>query len=233
MLFSMKTKMKGRVFSTSYTQNPAGFGQDANITYLYCHIYLLSSDMENELQKKTYERITGELSRFLPLGYLAMVIIGMIFNYFRYEAFGLNIFQYASVFDFLISPFEDMHILLFIFGSMLLVLFTVKMDKLWKKHFPNSYKKWSFKWTERSWYKPASYIFVITAYIFYGAYFYGVYTYNAVPQKKDITVRYQNNETLTGKQIGKVGNALFLLCGEKVKIIPATAYKELSYPLGK
>lgn len=128
--------MKGRVFSTSYTQNPAGFGQDANITYLYRHIYLLSSDMENELQKKTYERITGELSRFLPLGYLAMVIIGMIFNYFRYEAFGLNIFQYASVFDFLISPFEDMHILLFIFGSMLLVLFTMKMDKLWKKHFP-------------------------------------------------------------------------------------------------
>lgn len=53
------------------------------------------------------------------------------------------------------------------------------------------------------------------------------------PRKKDITVRYQNNETLTGKQIGKVGNALFLLCGEKVKIIPATAYKELSYPLEK
>ena len=109
----------------------------------------------------------------------------------------------------------------------------MKMDKLWKKHFPKSYKKWTFKWAERSWYKPASYIFVITAYIFYGAYFYGVYTYNAVPQKKDITVRYQNNETLTGKQIGKVGNALFLLCGEEVKIIPATAYKELSYPLEK
>ena len=189
--------------------------------------------MENETQKNTYERVTGELSRFLPIGYLIMVIIGMIFNYFRFDMFGLNIFQYASVFDFLISPFEDMHILLFIFGSMLLVLFTMKMDKLWKKHFPKSYKKWTFKWTERSWYKPASYIFVITAYIFYGAYFYGVYTYNAVPQKKDITVRYQNNETLTGKQIGKVGNALFLLCGEKVKIIPATAYKELSYPLGK
>ena len=75
--------------------------------------------MENETQKNTYERVTGELSRFLPIGYLIMVIIGMIFNYFRFDMFGLNIFQYASVFDFLISPFEDMHILLFIFGSML------------------------------------------------------------------------------------------------------------------
>ena len=91
--------------------------------------------MENETQKNTYERVTGELSRFLPIGYLLMVIIGMIFNYFRFEMFGLNIFQYASVFDFLISPFEDMHILLFIFGSMLLVLFTMKMDKLWKNIF--------------------------------------------------------------------------------------------------
>ena len=106
--------------------------------------------MENETQKKTYERITGELSRFLPIGYLIMVIIGMIFNYFRFEMFGLNIFQYASVFDFLISPFEDMHILLFIVGSMLLVIFTMKMDRLWKKHFPKSYKKWTFKWTERA-----------------------------------------------------------------------------------
>ena len=100
--------------------------------------------MENETQKNTYERVTGELSRFLPIGYLIMVIIGMIFNYFRFDMFGLNIFQYASVFDFLISPFEDMHILLFIFGSILLVLFTMKMDKLWKKHFPKSYKKWTF-----------------------------------------------------------------------------------------
>lgn len=51
--------------------------------------------MENETQKNTYERVTGEFSRFLPIGYLIMVIIGMIFNYFRFDMFGLNIFQYA------------------------------------------------------------------------------------------------------------------------------------------
>ena len=150
--------------------------------------------MENETQKNTYERVTGELSRFLPIGYLIMVIIGMIFNYFRFDMFGLNIFQYASVFDFLISPFEDMHILLFIFGSILLVLFTMKMDKLWKKHFPKSYKKWTFKWTERSWYKPASYIFVITAYIFYGAYFYGVYTTNRKSGQRPVPFMRRRSE---------------------------------------
>ncbi len=187
--------------------------------------------MENKTFKKEYDRIVNELPCILPIGYLIMVIIGMIFNYFRFDIFGLNIFQYATVFDFLISPFEDMHILIFIIGSMLLVLFTMAMDRLWKKHYPKSYQKWSFGWVNKSWYKPCSYLFVITAYIFYAAYFYGAYNYKNVHEKKDITVRYQNNETLTGKQIGKVGNALFLLCGDEVKVIPATAYREISFKL--
>ena len=142
--------------------------------------------MENETTKEYLWTGNGEnFSRFLPIGYLIMVIIGMIFNYFRFDMFGLNIFQYASVFDFLISPFEDMHILLFIFGSILLVLFTMKMDKLWKKHFPKSYKKWTFKWTERSWYKPPA-ISLSLPPIYFMDLFLCVYTYNAVPQKKTL-----------------------------------------------
>lgn len=187
--------------------------------------------MENDTLKERYKHLLGGLPRVLPVGYLLMVVVGMVFNYFRYSAFGLNIFQYASVFDFLISPFEDMAILLFIFGSMLLVGFTIVMDHLWKKRYPVSYRKWTFRWMERGWYKPLSYVLVVMAYVFYAAYFYGSYAFHRTRAQADVTVRYTDNERLQGKQIGKVGNTLFLLCGDEVKVIPSNTYKELTFRL--
>lgn len=187
--------------------------------------------METETLKERYERVLGELPRLLPLGYLVMVVVGMIFNYFKYSAFGLNIFQYASVFDFLISPFEDMAILLFIFGSLLLVVFTVAMDHAWKKHWPKSYRRWTFHWMEKGWYKSLSYLLVIVVYVVYAAMLYGSYTYYRIKAKANITVRYMDNECLQGKQIGKVGNTLFLLCNDEVKVIPSNTYKELTFSL--
>lgn len=173
----------------------------------------------------------GELSRWLPIGYLLMVLVGMLFNYFKFDYFGVNIFQYASVFDFLISPFEDTHILIFIFASMLVVVFSIVMDRLWEKHFPKSYRRWSFCWTQKKWYKPFSYTLVVVVYLFYGAYIYGNYTYNSVLGQDDIRVRYTDNETLQGKLVGKVGDTLFLWCGADVKAIPLNAYvKEVSIP---
>ncbi len=35
------------------------------------------------LVKKGYEKIVSELPRILPIGYLIMVLIGMLFNYFK------------------------------------------------------------------------------------------------------------------------------------------------------
>ena len=48
----------------------------------------------------------------------------------------------------------------------------------------------------------------------------------------DITVRYNDNEDISGKPIGKVGNALFLLTGSVVQIIPTDSYvKSITIPL--
>lgn len=187
--------------------------------------------MENESLRARYERIVGELPRLLPVGYLLMVVVGMVFNYFKYDAFGINIFQYASVFDFLISPFEDMAILLFIFGSLLLVVFTIAVDYGWKKRYPRSYRKCTFRWMETGWYKSLSYVLVLGVYVIYAAMFYGSYTYHRVRAKQDVSVRYMDNEQLCGKQIGKVGTTLFLLCGDEVKLIPTNTFKSVSFRL--
>ncbi len=191
----------------------------------------MDKEMRMVLVKKEYEKIVSELPRILPVGYLIMVLIGMLFNYFKFDYFGINIFQYASVFDFLISPFEDPHILLFIFGSLLVVVFTLVMDKLWERRFPKSYKRWTLSWMNKGWYKPLSFVLVLIVYIFYGAYIYGAYTYGSIHRQKDVVVRFQDADTLHGKQIGKVGNTLFLLCENEVKVIPFTAFRELSFRL--
>lgn len=74
---------------------------------------------------------------------------------------------------------------------------------------------------------------VLIIYIFYGAYIYGAYTYGSIHRQQDMVVRFQNEDTFHGKQIGKVGNTLFLLCGNEVKVIPTTAFRELSFQLEK
>ncbi len=194
----------------------------------------MNTSTGNDTLKESYEKVMGELPRILPIGYLLMVLTGMLFNYFKFHYFGINIFQYASVFDFLISPFEDPNILLFIFGSLLVVIFTFVADKLWKQHFPKSYKRWTLNWMNKGWYKPLSHMLVLVLYIFYGAYIYGAYTYSSVMRQADISVRYTDNETVHGKPIGKVGDTLFLLCGSEVKAIPLNAYvKEVTTKLNE
>ena len=181
--------------------------------------------MAERTVKSRYEQVVTELPRILPLCYLVMVCIGMLFNYFKFKHFGINIFQYASVFDFLISPFEDPTIIWFMILSPIIPI----------KRFPVSYKKSSFGMSEKSWYKPVmriTYLALVIIYIFLFSFFYGIYTYRAVKMQDDITVRYNDNEDISGKPIGKVGNSLFLLTGSVVQIIPTDSYvKSITIPL--
>ena len=48
--------------------------------------------MAERTVKSRYEQVVTELPRILPLCYLVMVCIGMLFNYFKFKHFGINIF---------------------------------------------------------------------------------------------------------------------------------------------
>ena len=77
-----------------------------------------------------------------------------------------------------------------------------------------------------------TYLALVIIYIFLFSFFYGIYTYRAVKMQDDITVRYNDNEDISGKPIGKVGNTLFLLTGSVVQIIPTDSYvKSITIPL--
>ena len=73
---------------------------------------------------------------------------------------------------------------------------------------------------------------ILINFLFLFSFFYGIYTYRAVKMQDDITVRYNDNEDISGKPIGKVGNTLFLLTGSVVQIIPTDSYvKSITIPL--
>lgn len=188
--------------------------------------------MDADRLKEQVRAYLKDLPRQLPLLYLAAVAIGMLFNYFKFTRFGINIFQYASVFDFLVSPFEDPNILLFIIGSMTLFGISLLIDAWWKKKWPLCYRKWTFQRTRKPWYMPLYYPIITLIYIWLAAVYYGWYTEHAVRGQADVTVQYTDNTRLTGQAIGKVGNALFLLRGDTVHVVPMEAnIKSLTQPL--
>lgn len=60
--------------------------------------------MKETKTSQLIDKVLGSFQVFLTLSYLFAIGIGMLFNYYKYNYFGINIFDYASVFDFLIAP---------------------------------------------------------------------------------------------------------------------------------
>jgi len=79
-----------------------------------------------------YELIVKEFQTFLSVFYLLLVGIGMLFSYEKYSRFGINIFQYSDIFDFLLTPFRDLYIFIFSFASIGIVFLIYTINKLLK-----------------------------------------------------------------------------------------------------
>ena len=109
--------------------------------------------MKEGLIKDAYELIIKEIQTVISISYVAAVGIGMLFNYEKFIRFGINIFDYADVFDFLISPFSDFKILSFTLLSILLASIIVYLDILWKRKFPENYSRFNFNWDAKPWFQ--------------------------------------------------------------------------------
>ncbi len=69
--------------------------------------------MKEGIIKDKYEIVIKELQTIISILYIFAVGIGMLFNFQKFSEFGINIFEFADIFDFLIAPFSDFKILLF------------------------------------------------------------------------------------------------------------------------
>ena len=182
--------------------------------------------MKEGLIKDAYEAIIKEIQTVITICYLLTVGIGMLFNYQLYSQFGINVFDYSDVFDFLIAPFADFKILLFSLASIGISSILLQMDIVWKRKFPISYSKSSFGWDKKPWfntYRYFAFAFLFISYLYFSADKYGEYASEQIKEQAPIEVRFSDNEIKSGILIGNTANIMFLLNDEKVTAIPITS----------
>lgn len=163
------------------------------------------------------------------ISYILMVGIGMLFYSQKYGEFGINIFDYADIFDFLIAPFGDYRIIVFtVFSSFVPILF-FQLDHWCKTKYPSFYSKISMGMDKKSWYKTywlVSYVALICSYLYLGANFYGRLTKKEILAQEPINLKYSDDKVERGIFIGKTKEVIFITSDNKVKAIPIVLLKE-------
>lgn len=183
------------------------------------------------LIKDSYELIIKEIQSILTVLYLLMIGIGMIFNYQKYDEFGINIFQYSNLFDYLIAPFADFKIVIFSTLTLIFTLLFVRMDSWLNKKFPVWYSKMNFGWDKKPWfntYRTVLFVVLFIMYLFVTASAYGEISKKEIEQKEKTILRYVDGKQIEGIMIGKTNEVIFLKQENKVIAIPyASIVKEI------
>ena len=177
--------------------------------------------------RETYGFILKDLQSIITISYLIIVGVGMLFNFKKYAAFDINIFDYSDVFDFLIAPFSDFKILLFSALTILLVFIIFKLDAIWRRKHPKTYSKIVFGWDKKSWfglYRYVSFIVLFIIYLYFSAGYYGEVTAEQIKKQSPITLKYADNQTIKGVWIGKTKDFIFLSKNKKVLAIPIQSF---------
>ena len=165
---------------------------------------------------------------YITLGYLTVVIIGMMFDYDYYKRFNINIFEYADVLDFLLAPVKSITLMLFAFTTVIVVLIFFRLDKLWLAKFPKTYKRFNFGMDKAASdkYRPYLFTFALFAYFLLASGVYGKKMYNEFQGETDlIEVIFESDQrVIKGKLIGKNTDYIFLETITKViKAIPVAS----------
>jgi len=175
---------------------------------------------------RSFRFALADVPNILGLFYLFAIGIGMLFTYQKYSQFGINIFDYADVFDFLIAPFADFTILAFTMGSLAVAYGIFLLDFWWHKKHPKSYAIINFGMNKRSWYHLYRYLLFLSmalGYLYISSESYGNMSREKVKIQPRTSLRFSDNEIINGVIIGKTKEIVFFIEDGKVSAIPITA----------
>ncbi len=184
------------------------------------------TSQDEGLIKNKYESLLKEAQSIISIFYILAVAIGMLFNYQKYSEFGINIFDYADIFEFLVAPFSDITILFFTIGSCIFAYFIFVLDSWTIRKYPKFYSRIVLGWDKKKWYNSFRYLtffILFLSYLYYAADFYGKLTVEKIKKQTPISLRFIDNETKKGIIIGKTKEVIFFLEDKNVKAIPFTA----------
>lgn len=175
-----------------------------------------------------FEIIIKEFQGIIGFGYIILIILGMIFESIYYGQFGINIFNYSGILDFLLVPFRRplvLGILIGVFIFMYLYFF-VLYGFLKKKH-PKFHKRFYSRFSEKDNLMKSKIIMLLAFYLLI------TISWAFVTSKKDkeklfeqklnIRIEYdtKGDKMIDGKMIGKNEINIFLLDNKnEVLIIP-------------
>ncbi len=88
-----------------------------------------------------YEAVIKEFQGVISFGYVILIILGMIFESIYYSQFGINIFKYSGILDFLLVPFRRPVVLIILLGIFLFsYLYFIALYDFLKKKYPGIHK---------------------------------------------------------------------------------------------
>lgn len=161
------------------------------------------------------------------VSYLFAIATGMLFNAIKYRKFGINIFDYSDILDFLITPFSDYQIILFALASLIMIYLFIKFDFEIKQKYPKLYSIMNFGIDRKKWFYLYRYFCITIAfggYMYIAAGIYGNIAERQINAQKPIIIRFVDNEVISGILIGKTKNILFIKEKERVKAIPINSF---------
>jgi hypothetical protein len=172
-----------------------------------------------------------EAQSYLTVLYIVIVGVGMLYEYHRYNVFGINIFQFGDIFDFLIAPLRDMKVFRYIVLSLLLVYVLFKWDEAFQRGKPRLYNKLSFGMAGKPWFPRVHKIAFALLFLFY-------LQLSSVAIAKEnkrkimdtdhlVTIRLSDNQVLKAQMIGRTNDNIIVYKDHHVSIISVGSIKEL------
>jgi hypothetical protein len=181
--------------------------------------------MENPV-KNLIKYFQKEPGHALTFGYIMLIAIGLLFDFSYYNILKINVIQFVELDDLLLTPIQDIWILVTVFGFCLFVYGIIEWDIWWRKTNPESYLKWN-TWSgnkdpfsekairRRSFLFPLMFI----AYIILGANTYGVLKAKRVKKgladKVHLTIKDMLTDSIANKNrpvffVGKTKSFVFV-----------------------
>ena len=185
--------------------------------------------MKSHTLRKTYLSLSKELQLASISFYALSIGIGMLFNYFKYSRYGINIFDYSDLLDFLLIPFSDIRILLATALSLLVAYGVYRFDTWWLTKYPEVYSKFNFGFDRKNWfklYRKGTFIFISLLYLGILANLYGALLARNLAKSDFRELVYEDNQSINIRQIGKTKDVVFALDREnRVLVLPIANIK--------
>ena len=149
------------------------------------------------------------------------IIMGMIFSSAKYQAYDINIFEFADILDFLVYPFLDIKSVAYYGFLPIIILFLFySFDRYLLKNHTDFYSKYLTpkffrKYLETSWYAKSQKTTLLTIPVYLVVNYFLYYAMHSNEPEytlyRPMEIKMQNGEIKKGFLLGKVKDVIFLI----------------------